>query len=101
MGNHPTTKCRGYKEGWIGRRRTYQCRECGKSFQVDTLNALPEINRACPDCLKRTSVYTFENKQNGKQLKVRASDSKLATARAWKINSNFTFKIPQPTIETT
>jgi len=95
MGYHPTTMSREYKEGCLGRRRSYSCRECGIKFQVDTLGSLPEIERACPKCRERTYVYTFINKKTGRDLQVRASDVELATLRAFKINRNLTFKIPQ------
>lgn len=96
MGYHPTTRNREYREGWLGRRRTYQCRECGIKFQTDILNPLPEIDRVCPDCRKRTMVFTFVNKNTGKEKQVRAGDVELATLKAWKINCNLTFKVPQP-----
>ncbi len=96
MGYHPTTRCREYREGWLGRRRSYTCRECGIKFEEDKLSPLPEIDRVCPDCRKRTYVYTFVNKRSGKELLIRASDAELATVRAWKISPNLTFKVPQP-----
>lgn len=48
----PTTRCREYREGRMGRRRTYRCRYpgCGKKFQEDRLGPLPEDERFCPDC---------------------------------------------------
>ena len=46
----PTTRSREYREGWIGRRRTYKCRECGLKFQVDTREPLPEKDRVCQVC---------------------------------------------------
>lgn len=47
-----TTRCREYREGWLGRRRNYLCRKCGNKFQVDTRNPLPESDRICPSCVK-------------------------------------------------
>lgn len=95
MGYHPTTRCREYREGWTGRRRNYFCRECGHTFQSDTSSSLQEIDRVCPDCRSHTAVYTFTNKRTGKDTQVRASNAELATLRAWQINKNLTFKIPQ------
>ena len=37
-------------EGWLGRRRTYRCRQCRQKFQVDRLNPLPEKDRICEIC---------------------------------------------------
>jgi len=45
-----TTRCREYREGWLGRKRNYICRQCGVKFQVDTLGPLKEEQRVCPDC---------------------------------------------------
>lgn len=45
-----TTKTREYREGWLGRRRTYTCRKCRSKFQVDTKGPLPENKRICPKC---------------------------------------------------
>ena len=57
MGYHPTTRSREYREGWIGRRRTYRCRNCSEKFQVDTSNPLPLKDRLCYACrLKRSEV---------------------------------------------
>lgn len=92
MGYQPTTKAREYREGWKGRRRTYHCRECKGKFQADTLHALPEIDRVCPTCMKRTFVYTFTDKTTGKEQVIRAPDIELATLRAWHLNRNLTFK---------
>lgn len=39
--------------------------------------------------------YTFINKVTGEEIQVRASDAELATLKAWQINQNLTFKIPQ------
>lgn len=44
------SRCRERTEGWVGRRRTYKCRDCGHKFQVDTLNPLPLKDRICPQC---------------------------------------------------
>lgn len=96
MGYHPTTRRREYREAWLGRRRTYSCRECEEKFQEDRLSPLPEIDRVCPECRARTCAYTFTNPKNGKELQIRASHAELATVRAWRINPNLTFKIPQP-----
>lgn len=99
MGYHPTTRSREYRQGWLGRRRTYRCRECGNKFQEDRMEPMPEYNRVCPDCRRRTSVFTFVNKRTGKERQVRATDVELATLRAWDLSPNLTFKIPQQTIE--
>jgi transposase-like protein len=56
MSFRPTTRCREYREGWLGRRRTYKCRTCGNKFQVDTLGPLPEKLRNCKDCVKLKEV---------------------------------------------
>ena len=90
-----TSRCRQKVEGWRGRKRTYQCIECYKEFQVDTLNPLPVNMRVCPNCLAHTALYTFIDKRTGKEKEVRASSAELATARAWEINPNLTFKVPQ------
>ena len=50
MGYHPTTRSREYRDGWLGRRRSYKCRACGAKFQVDTLRPLPENERICLIC---------------------------------------------------
>lgn len=89
------SRCREKVEGWTGRRRSYTCRECNISFQIDTLKSLPEIDRVCPDCRERTSVYTFVDKQTGKDVLIRAGDAELATLRAWRRNPKLTFKVPQ------
>ena len=65
----PTTRSREYVEGWKGRRRSYHCTECNEKFQVDTLNPLPVIDRACSMCKALTSIYVFMNK-NGKEFAV-------------------------------
>jgi len=96
MDNNPTTRCREYTEGWLGRRRNYVCRECHAKFQVDTLGSLPEVDKACPDCRRRTCVFTFISKKTGRETQIRASDVELATLRAKHISKNLTFKIPQP-----
>ncbi len=46
-----TSRCREKVEGWLGRRRTYRCRWCGRKFTVDTLAPLPEDRRVCGACL--------------------------------------------------
>lgn len=98
MGNHPTTRSRQHREGWLGRKKNYICRECHQPFQVDTLNPLPEIDRVCPDCRQRTYVYTFTNPKDGKDVPIRASNVELATLRAHHINPSLTFKIPAMSI---
>ena len=95
MGNHPTTRSREYREGCKGRRRTYTCTECAKSFQEDRLSPLPEIDRVCPLCRINTHIYIFTNQRSGKDVQVRASNVELATLRAMDISPNLTFKIPQ------
>lgn len=95
MGYRTTTRSREYRQGWLGRKRNYLCRECGVKFQVDTSGSLPEIDRVCPKCGERTYVYTFVDKRNGKEKQVRASNVQLATVRAWKTNPKLTFKIPK------
>ena len=47
-----TTRTREYREGWLGRRRNYRCRQCGSKFQVDTRYSLPEKERICPECME-------------------------------------------------
>lgn len=94
MSYNPTTRSREYKEGWLGRRRTYHCTECNDKFQVDTLHSLPKIDRVCPVCRLITSAYTFVNKR-GKEVLVRASNAELATLRAWNKDHTLTFKVPQ------
>jgi len=89
------SRCREKTGNWLGRRKNYICRECQTQFQVDTISPLPDIDRVCPDCKARTSVYTFTNTKTGKDKQIRACDSELATLRAWVISPNFTFKIPQ------
>lgn len=96
MGYQPSTRCREYKEASVGRRRSYRCRECGLKFQEERLTPLPKSERICHHCTNGYS-YTFTDKITGKDRTVKASDSELATLRAWKINPNLTFKIPQPT----
>lgn len=91
---NPATRTREYKEGWLGRRRTYHCTECNDKFQVDTLNPLPNIERVCPACRVITNVYTFVDKR-GKEVLIRAPNSELATLRAWRRNTSLTYKIPQ------
>ncbi len=88
------TRRREYKEGWLGRKRTYHCTECNSKFQVDTLNALPKIDRVCPSCRIITTVFTFVDNKD-KEVLIRASNSELATLRAWGKNCPLTFKAPQ------
>jgi len=44
------TRCRQYRQGCVGCRRTYKCRGCGEKFQVDRLTPLPRQERLCPLC---------------------------------------------------
>ena len=44
----PTTKCREYMEGRIGRYRWYVCNECGDKFKVFTRQLVTE--RLCSEC---------------------------------------------------
>lgn len=96
MGYHPTTKSRQYTEGWQGRRRTYQCRECLDKFQVDTLKPLAEVNRVCPSCRLVTQVFIFKDRRTDKERAIRAPNAEIATLRAWRINRNLSFEVPQP-----
>jgi len=96
MGYNPTTISREYREGSIGRRRTYSCTECHVKFQENRLISLPDIDKVCPKCRINTHVYTFTNKRTGIDKQVRASSVELATLRAWGISRNLTFKIPLP-----
>lgn len=91
-----TSRCREKDEGWLGRRRTYTCPKCKARFQEDETTLLPNIDRFCPDCKKNTYIYTFINKRTGKDTQIRATDSEMATLKAWRISSNLTFKVPQP-----
>lgn len=88
-----TTRTREYTGAWLGRRRTYHCTECNEKFQVDTLASLPKIERVCPVCRIITNVYTFVDKK-GKEVLIRASNSELATLRAWSKNHDLTYKLP-------
>ena len=36
--------------GWLGRRRNYSCRLCGKMFQRDLRDSLPVKERICLAC---------------------------------------------------
>lgn len=80
--------------GWLGRRRTYRCRQCGQKFKVDTPHALPEGARLCSTC-RPIGEYPFKfvDKTTGKKQVVFAGDAELATLRAWKINPNLTFDV--------
>ena len=89
------SQCREKTEGWLGRKRTYICRQCHLKFQVDRLAPLPKNERICHHC-KDGYPFTFTAKQTGQDVVVKASDSELATLRAWQINPNLTFKVPQP-----
>lgn len=84
-----TSRSRQKMEGWIGRRRTYRCRQCNLKFQVDTLNPLPIKDRICPEC--KDYAYLFVDK-DGREVEVRANSAELATLRAWKINPELRFK---------
>ncbi len=75
--------------------RTYTCHECGKKFQTDRLTPLPVIDMVCDDCKRRTNIYIFTNRKTGNDVVVRASEVELATLRAWQIDSNLPFKVPQ------
>jgi hypothetical protein len=61
MGNHPTTRSRAYREGWLGRRRTYKCHTlgCPNKFQVDTRNPLPLKDRFCPECKGKHTLISL------------------------------------------
>ena len=83
-------------EGRIGRNRAYTCTVCGKEFQVFTINPLPIIDQACPQCKDSTYRYTFTSKLSGKDTLIRARGVELATLKAFQISPNLTFKIPQP-----
>ena len=69
----PTTKCREYKEGRTGRRRTYKCRQCPSKFSLFLLSPLPASARYCQVCqnkyphLKAKVNEEFErrNRNNG------------------------------------
>ncbi len=89
------SQCRERTEGWIGRRRTYICRECHNKFRVDRVTPLPQKERICLDC-KEGHNYVFTDRQTNQETHIKASDAELATLRAWKANPNLTFKIPQP-----
>lgn len=89
------SKCKEKMEGRTGRRRTYKCIECQTKFQVDTLEPLPKQDRLCNYCRIHTSLYTFVDKKTGKERQIRASNTELATLRAWAINPSLTLKIPQ------
>ncbi len=86
-----TSHCREKTQGWLGRRRTYRCRECKAKFQVDTLRPVPVKERRCYVC-KHSYAYTFKDKTTGAETVVKASDVELATLRAWQVNPNLTFK---------
>jgi len=53
IGLKANTWTREYREGWIGRKRTYHCRSCGYKFRVDTRDPLPEELRLCEICRER------------------------------------------------
>lgn len=75
--------------------RLYQCAECLNPFKYKSLLPLSPIEQVCDYCNRHTSIYQFIDKSTQKVVPVRAGDVELATLRAWKINSNLTFKIPQ------
>ncbi len=89
---YDTSRCREKTEGWLGRRRTYCCRECHLAFRVDTLDPLPEEKRICHQC-KDGSPYTFTDKLNGEDIVVKGTDVIFATLRAHNINPHLTFKV--------
>jgi hypothetical protein len=45
-----TTRCREYREGRIGRNRTYTCRKCQVKFKVFTRYIVPRASRLCVGC---------------------------------------------------
>jgi len=59
--HRPTTSINDYngrtitirREAATSRRRTYKCRGCGRKFQVDTLDPLPDYLKYCPICYCR------------------------------------------------
>ncbi len=87
-----TSRSRQCREGWLGRRRTYKCRQCGAKIHVDTLHPLPVKERICNSC-KYEHPYIFVDKNTGEEQVVRAYDVELAALRAWEINPNLTFKV--------
>ena len=89
------SRCKEKISGQIGRRRTYTCTECHLEFQEELMNPLPEKGRICRHCRYGYS-YTFTDKETGQDIVVKATDSELATMRAWKINPNLTFKMTRP-----
>jgi len=50
MSLRPTTRCREYVEGRIGRYRWYVCRKCRIKFKVFTRQPVPEKERLCNEC---------------------------------------------------
>lgn len=76
-------------------KRTYPCSECHKPIEIKSLLPPPEIDRICDDCIRNTNIYIFVDRDTGKEVPVRAGDVELASLRAWKINLNLKFKIPQ------
>ena len=50
------TRSREYRQGIIGRYRTYRCRSCGGKFQVFRLESLPEKERICAICRQQKEV---------------------------------------------
>ncbi len=51
------------------------------------------MDESTNDLLTREYVFTFVDKITGKKCVVRASDSELATLRAWAKNRNLTFDV--------
>ena len=47
-----TTRRREYREGAVGRRRTYRCRKRDNKYQIESLGSLPIGDRVCPECRK-------------------------------------------------
>ncbi len=87
-----TSHCREKTQGWLGRRRTYRCRECKAKFQVDALRPVPVKDRICYAC-KYKYAYVFKDEVTGEETVIKGTpDVELATLRAWQTNPNLTFK---------
>ncbi len=57
MSFQPTTKCRAYREGRVGRIHSYRCRQCGAKFSTDLrLTPLSEPEKICPQCKSNNHV---------------------------------------------
>jgi len=50
------SRSRACTEGWLGRKRTYRCRDCKEKFRVDTLKSIPEDKRICPICRYKVDI---------------------------------------------